>query len=247
MAEISQPSPSLGSKFGIIARRISLSIFFLGFLGVILWRCLYSIEMGPSSILVFILFPSALLMLFGATITGFIHGFNQTKEVKIATGCLFSVAYALLSYFFIAMLFPPVGSANERARRISCSSNLKQIGLALKQYAIDNDGCFPSGKGVESFESLRSAAYLTDYKIFVCPTAKILPASGNEPLTEKNLSYVYLGSGLKDSPENADKPLVCDKPDNHMKYGNVLFCDGHVMGFPGTKWLEGASQEKRSP
>src|SRR2546430_2311852 len=38
-----------------------------------------------------------------------------------------------------AILFPVFGRARENARRTSCSSNLKQIGLGVLQYAQDYD------------------------------------------------------------------------------------------------------------
>lgn len=42
-----------------------------------------------------------------------------------------------------AILFPVFGRARENARRSSCQSNLKQMGLALTQYAQDYDERFP--------------------------------------------------------------------------------------------------------
>ncbi len=42
-----------------------------------------------------------------------------------------------------AILFPVFGRARENARRTSCSSNMKQIGLAMLQYAQDYDEMMP--------------------------------------------------------------------------------------------------------
>jgi prepilin-type N-terminal cleavage/methylation domain-containing protein len=43
----------------------------------------------------------------------------------------------------IAILLPAGLSARERARRTVCSSNLRQIGQAMKMYANDNKGQYP--------------------------------------------------------------------------------------------------------
>ena len=42
-----------------------------------------------------------------------------------------------------AMLLPALSKAREKARQISCSSNLKQIGLAYGMYTNDNDDMVP--------------------------------------------------------------------------------------------------------
>jgi len=42
-----------------------------------------------------------------------------------------------------AILFPVFAKARENARRASCASNIKQIGLGLMQYCQDNDEMYP--------------------------------------------------------------------------------------------------------
>ena len=43
----------------------------------------------------------------------------------------------------VALLLPALNSALERARRIKCANNLRQIDLALRVYAQDNKGRYP--------------------------------------------------------------------------------------------------------
>ena len=42
-----------------------------------------------------------------------------------------------------ALLLPVLGRAHEQAKRAVCMNNLRQIGMACKVYAADNEGAFP--------------------------------------------------------------------------------------------------------
>jgi prepilin-type N-terminal cleavage/methylation domain-containing protein len=51
-----------------------------------------------------------------------------------------------------AILFPVFARARENARRASCQSNLKQIGLAVYQYTQDYDEKCPSAAPIRRRE-----------------------------------------------------------------------------------------------
>jgi prepilin-type processing-associated H-X9-DG protein len=160
------------------------------------------------------------------------------KNIAIAgilTGAVGLMLSLVISLILAGMLLPALNSAREKARRISCATNLKQIALAVKMYALDNADKFPDGNGVAGLEKLRKLRYLDNPNIFVCPTSGVRPAAPGAPIAEANCSYLYLGSG-KDESVSPDTPIACDNPANHRNYGNVLYADGHVQGFAGSDW-----------
>ncbi len=69
-----------------------------------------------------------------------------------------------------AILFPVFARARENARRASCQSNLKQLGLGLLQYSQDYDEKFMTDwDGQKSYkQSLQP--YLKSVQIWVCPS-----------------------------------------------------------------------------
>lgn len=67
-----------------------------------------------------------------------------------------------------AMLLPTLGMAKERARRIGCMNNLRQLGLALEMFASDNDGRFPPRMS-PSWPSFLQPMYV-NVKLLHCPS-----------------------------------------------------------------------------
>jgi len=86
-----------------------------------------------------------------------------------------------------AILFPVFARARENARRTSCMSNLKQIGLAMMQYTQDYDEHLPSAVAsfptAQPYPSLPSSSgstwlwwtiiypYIKNTQVFVCPSS----------------------------------------------------------------------------
>lgn len=88
-----------------------------------------------------------------------------------------------------AILFPVFARAREMARRASCASNFKQLGLAMMQYTQDYDERYPpfsQGAGNVGYQGFNGAdgarwgdeiyPYIKSTQVFDCP-------SGNKKMT----------------------------------------------------------------
>ena len=103
----------------------------------------------------------------------------------------------------IALLFPAVQAAREAARRIQCTNNLKQLGLAVAGYETVN-GCLPPGCLAAQLASYWSNE---DFSVFV----RLLPLIEQQAALQlNNFSRTYLHPaeqhGLHDRHRHAMVP-----------------------------------------
>jgi prepilin-type N-terminal cleavage/methylation domain-containing protein/prepilin-type processing-associated H-X9-DG protein len=52
-----------------------------------------------------------------------------------------------------ALLLPAFASAKDKARKVACISNLRQLGIAIRTYASDGDGRIPYGPSAPPFSN----------------------------------------------------------------------------------------------
>jgi prepilin-type N-terminal cleavage/methylation domain-containing protein len=150
---------------------------------------------------------------------------NPTSHIRFKSSG-FTLIELLVVIAIIAILasilFPVFGRARENARRSSCQSNLKQIGLGLLQYAQDYDETLPCWYFGPSSTSNAATSYkwndaifpyVKSEQIFTCPSDG---AANNRYVFHRNLTAatnLFLGSYAvnamyrqTDSSSNADPP-----------------------------------------
>ena len=100
---------------------------------------------------------------------------NQNTEKKTKQGFTLIELLIVIAIIAIlaAILFPAFARARENARRASCQSNLKQIGLGLMQYVQDYDETMPFAAGLPGVGhdwTVDVQPYVKSTEIFNCPS-----------------------------------------------------------------------------
>ncbi|BCM94441.1 hypothetical protein IAD21_06348 [Abditibacteriota bacterium] len=133
-----------------------------------------------------------------------------------------------------AILFPVFARARENARRASCSSNLKQIGLGWLQYAQDYDEKVApatiNGCTAAAFSwPVLLYPYIKSTQLYVCPSK-----------SDSTLGYTY------NITASRSDPLACSGPRITGSYPlpaqTPIFIDGEGINYPN-----GSATENQAP
>lgn len=158
---------------------------------------------------------------------------EEESNQKARFSCLrvIIIIIVVIVFGFYCLVWMDQHGKREASRRAKCLSNLKQIGLALNQYALDYNGTLPWETGIEPYQALGKLhpVYCSALDVFRCPSS-----SDNK--------WDIENAHLLDNKDGA--PFIVDACKNNLSYAYSFNRDGNGKGIKGP-WTENAPSSLR--
>jgi prepilin-type N-terminal cleavage/methylation domain-containing protein/prepilin-type processing-associated H-X9-DG protein len=152
-----------------------------------------------------------------------------------------------------AILFPVFQKVRENARRASCESNMKQLGLAIIQYTQDTDEQMPSGRFIPGIDNTTNNTpngagwagqvytYVKSTGVFKCPDDSTGVGATTNGYTAQPVSYAFNenlhGGGSAGSLSSQQSPastVMLTEDQNVASFFSASADDGYSVGITGT-------------
>lgn len=160
-----------------------------------------------------------------------------------------------------SLLLPALASSKGKAKGITCINNLKQLGVAVRMYADENDGKLPIAEFLPTVPSTPPLPRICDLlapqvgydtnnlpqqnTVFRCPDDRVQRFEQNGSSYEWNNHY---GGRPADNPRRSNNPLtdaflMYDYENFHNNgFGkNVIYADFHVASLKASASIQGTS------
>jgi prepilin-type N-terminal cleavage/methylation domain-containing protein/prepilin-type processing-associated H-X9-DG protein len=144
------------------------------------------------------------------------------------------------------MLLPALAKAKARAQRINCVSNMKQIGVALRLYANDNDSKYPAVTNVPAGNPLVwtnfavSGNELSSPKVLICPSDGDRPANASGKIAPTDFSVNTNGFANSQHQNGSLSYFYGVEADetkpNMILTGDRNLCDNGGIGTTADTW-----------
>jgi prepilin-type N-terminal cleavage/methylation domain-containing protein len=185
----------------------------------------------------------------------------QERQGRRRSSCPRTRAFTLIELLVViaviailaGLLLPVLSQAKNKARRISCTNNLKQIGIAMRLWADSNDGRFPwkvdqtlgggkpdgSGNAKVNFQFSFVSNELATTSILLCPNdVRRNPAADFGALALVNISYALC------SESDEQRPRVILATDRNMSGFDFTGLPDNINCFILTAATTGAATAK---
>lgn len=168
----------------------------------------------------------------------------ENRKLKIVN--IFTIVELLVVIVIISILatiiFPALGKAKEKARKSSCLSNLRQLGISVIAYAGNNADYLPMsvrvGSDPDDPRAINNMLEVQSRKVFECPADSEKVYEGKTYFEKYGSSYEWNAwlSGRRIDKSEIDilnlqisVPMMGDANNYHGKSGrNYVYSDGSV-------------------